>query len=140
MTAQLATPCGIDSSAITAISASGLKAVVSRKRPDQGDNPDEWFQGHGYESFPSGEVALQASFVTPIIADYAKSNPWLWSLELMPLYDAIGRLKAQAHWQSDVLAGWALGSGIGYWSATLKTPISVQILPRGLSVGISKRF
>jgi undecaprenyl-diphosphatase len=130
----------IDSSAISGIAAEGLKLAFSRARPDQGDNPNKWFQGHGYESFPSGEVTLQASFVTPIIAHYAKDDPWIWSLEILPLYDSIARMKSQAHWQSDVIAGWAIGTGLGYWTSTFKTPLTVQILPHGLTVGFSTRF
>jgi hypothetical protein len=130
----------VDSSVISGLGALGLKYAFSRARPDQGNNPNLWFQGSGHQSFPSGEVTLQASFVTPFIADYARQNPWIWSLELLPAYDAVARLKSQAHWQSDVIAGWALGSAIGYWSTTRTVPLSVQVLPKGLSVGFSKRF
>jgi undecaprenyl-diphosphatase len=130
----------VDSSAISGIAAEMLKYTLSRARPYQGDNPNRWFQGSGYQSFPSGEVTLQASFVTPFIANYAKQDPWIWSLEILPLYDGIARLKSQAHWQSDVIAGWALGTAAGYWSTLRATPLSVQILPRGLSVGFYKRF
>src|SRR5271165_6488444 len=130
----------VDSSAISGVAAFGLKYAFSRARPYQGDNPNLWFQGSGYQSFPSGEVTLQASFVTPFIVNYARQDPWVWALEVLPVYDAIARLKSQAHWQTDVLAGWALGTGVGYWSTTRAVPISVQVLPRGLSVGFSKRF
>jgi undecaprenyl-diphosphatase len=130
----------IDASTISGIASTGLKYVFSRARPDQGGNPDRWFRGSCCQSFPSGEVTLQASFVTPFIANYSAKNPWVWSLELLPIYDGIARMKSQAHWQTDVLAGWALGSGIGYWSTTRKVPISVQILPRGWSVGFATRF
>jgi hypothetical protein len=130
----------VDASVISAAGAELLKYGFSRARPNQGDNPNLWFKGHGYESFPSGEVTLQASFVTPFIANYARQNPWIWTLEILPVYDAFARMKSQAHWQSDVIAGWALGSAVGYWSSTRTTPISVQILPRGLSVGFYKRF
>jgi undecaprenyl-diphosphatase len=129
-----------DASVLSGIAAEGLKRAFSRARPSQGGNPDKWFQGSCCESFPSGEVTLQASFVTPIIAHYAKDDPWIWGLEALPLYDSIGRLKSQAHWQTDVIAGWALGSAIGYWSAQRETPLSVRVLPRGISIGISKRF
>jgi len=130
----------VDSSIISGIGAQGLKYAFSRARPNQGDNPNLWFQGSGHQSFPSGEVTLQASFVTPIIHNYAKSNPWVWTLEVLPVYDAIARMKSQAHWQTDVIAGWVIGTGIGYWTTTFNTPLSVQILPRGISVGFSKRF
>jgi PAP2 superfamily protein len=130
----------IDASAISGIGAALLKNGFGRPRPYQNDNPDKWFRGKGYSSFPSGEVTLQASFVTPFIANYARENPWIWSLEILPVYDAFARLKSQAHWQSDVIAGWALGTAVGYWSTTRSTPFSVQILPRGMSIGYYKRF
>jgi len=130
----------VDSSVISGVGAQLLKYGFGRTRPSQGNDPNAWFKGSRYQSFPSGEVTLQASFVTPFIANYARQNPWVWSLEILPLYDAFARVKSQAHWQSDVIAGWALGTAVGYWSTTRATPISVEILPRGLSVGFYKRF
>jgi undecaprenyl-diphosphatase len=130
----------VDASIIAGAGAELLKYGFSRARPYQGDNPNQWFRGRCCQSFPSGEVTLQASFVTPFIANYARQNPWIWSLEILPVYDAVARLKSRAHWQTDVIAAWALGTGVGYWSTTQKTPLSVQILPRGLSVGYYKRF
>jgi undecaprenyl-diphosphatase len=130
----------IDASVISGVAATGLKYAFSRARPYQGNNPNLWFQGSGHQSFPSGEVTLQASFVTPFISNYGRQDPWIWGLEILPVYDAFARLKSQAHWQTDVIAGWALGTAVGYWSSTRATPLSVQILPRGLSVGFSKRF
>ncbi|HWJ33641.1 MAG TPA: phosphatase PAP2 family protein [Steroidobacteraceae bacterium] len=130
----------MDASTISGIGAAILKRGFGRARPSQGGNPNQWFKGSCCESFPSGEVTLQASFVTPFIANYARENPWVWSLEALPVYDAIARMKSQAHWQSDVIAGWALGSAVGYWATTLGTPLSVRVLPGGLSVGFNKRF
>jgi hypothetical protein len=130
----------IDASAISGIGAAILKRGFARARPTQGNDPNQWFKGSCCQSFPSGEVTLQASFVTPFIANYARQNPWIWSLEILPVYDAIARLKSRAHWQTDVIGGWALGSAVGYWSTTRATPISVQILPHGMSVGFYKRF
>ncbi len=131
----------IDSTAVAVVAAQTLKYAFSRARPSQGRGPDKWFQGGCCQSFPSGEVTLQASSVTPIILDEAaRGHPWIWALELLPLYDGIGRLKQQAHWQTDVLAGWVLGTASGYWAAHRDTPLSVQILPGGLSVGLQKRF
>jgi len=130
----------IDSSAIAGLTATGMKRIFGRPRPDQGNDPNAWFKGSCCQSFPSGEVTLQASFVTPFIVHYHHDNPWIWALELLPLYDGIARMKSQAHWQTDVLAGWALGSAVGYWTTTWKTPLTVRILPKGVSVGISMRF
>jgi hypothetical protein len=130
----------VDSTAVSSLTAEALKLSFSRARPNQGNNPNQWFKGRCCDSFPSGEVTLQASFVTPFIANYARDYPWIWSLELLPAYDAIARVKSQEHWQTDVIAGWVLGTAVGYWATTRSTPLSVQILPRGLTVGYYKRF
>jgi hypothetical protein len=130
----------VDASLISSIAAEALKVSFSRARPNQGNSPNQWFKGRCCDSFPSGEVTLQASFVTPFIANYADAYPWVWSLELLPTYDAIARLKSQEHWQTDVVAGWLLGSAAGYWAATRSVPLSVQILPHAISVGFHKRF
>jgi undecaprenyl-diphosphatase len=130
----------LDASALSAVAAQLLKYGFSRARPNQGYGPDAWFKGSCCQSFPSGEVTLQASFVTPLIINYQKQDPWIWALAALPVYDAIARLKSQAHWQTDVIAGGLLGAGFGYWATTRDTPLFVQILPRGVSVGLKKRF
>jgi undecaprenyl-diphosphatase len=130
----------LDASAISGVGAAILKRSFSRARPNQGGNPNQWFKGACCESFPSGEVTLQASFAAPFIANYARLHPWVWTLEALPIYDGIARMKSQAHWQTDVIAGWLLGSAVGYWTTTRETPFSVQILPRGVSAGFYKRF
>ena len=129
-----------DASVFSGVTAVVLKYAFSRARPIQGNNPNAWFRGHGGQSFPSGEVTLQASFVTPFILDYSHDHPWVWALEILPLYDAYARMKSRAHWQSDVIAGWALGTGFGYWATRRKVPLLVEILPDGVSVGFVKRF
>jgi membrane-associated phospholipid phosphatase len=130
----------IDASSISGIAATILKDTVGRPRPYQRDDPNQWFKGSRYHSFPSGEVTLQASFVTPFIVNYMREHPWILALVALPAYDAIARLKSQAHWQTDVIAGGLLGTGVGYWSTTRTTPISVQLLPTGVAVGFYKRF
>jgi undecaprenyl-diphosphatase len=128
-----------DSEAISAVAAQVMKYTFRRARPNSGQGPNAWFVSGG-DSFPSGEVTLQASFVTPFIVNYGRRYPWVWALELLPAYDAVARMKAQAHWQTDVLAGWALGTAVGYLATTWETPIFVQILPHGLTIGFAKRF
>jgi hypothetical protein len=130
----------VDSTAASSITAEVLKLSFSRARPNEGNDPHGWFKGRCCDSFPSGEVTLQASFVTPFIVNYGRDYPWVWALELLPAYDSLARLKSQEHWQTDVIAGWAIGSAIGYWTTTRRIPISVQVLPGGLSVGLSHRF
>lgn len=131
----------IDASVIAGVGAQGLKYAFGRERPAQTADPNQWFKGRHAGSFPSGEVTLQAAFVTPLISRYHNEQPWIWALEVLPAYDAIARVKSQAHWQSDVLAGWALGSAVGYWTG-LRTdsPFSVQILPNAVTVGWRTKF
>jgi membrane-associated phospholipid phosphatase len=129
-----------DSMALSGISAQLLKYAFGRARPTQGNDPNAWFRGRGHQSFPSGEVVEQASFVTPFIVDYQRTQPWVWALEILPAYVSVARLKSQAHWQSDLIAGWLLGTGIGYLATKPHVPIFVQVLPGGVSVGLYKRF
>jgi hypothetical protein len=46
------------------------EAAVQPSRPSQTDDPGDWFQGHGHNSFPSGEVMLVTTAVTPFVLEY----------------------------------------------------------------------
>lgn len=126
----------IDSSVFSGVTAQGMKWAFGRERPSQTSSPNEWFKGSHAQSFPSGEVTLQASFVTPFIVNYGNSDPWVWALEILPAYDAVARVKNGAHWQTDVIAGWALGTGFGYVAARNESPFFLSILPHSFMVGL----
>jgi len=132
----------IDASASSGIVALALKYSFSRVRPiDSGGDPNLWFKGHGNQSFPSGEVTLVSAVVTPLVLEYRHDNPWIYALEALPLYDAVGRMKLQAHWQSDVLAGFALGTGAGWlMHSRAGTPLILGALPHGFYIGLKKEF
>ena len=131
----------IDSSVFGQVTSEAGKRIFGRRRPSQTDDPNDWFNHGGCcHSFPSSEVTLQASFVTPFIVNYAADNPWVWALEVLPAYDAIARVKSGAHWQTDVLAGWAIGTAFGYWSAKRNDPLFLQLMPGGIAVGLHTRF
>lgn len=130
----------LDASALSEGTAEIAKRAFSRARPTQTSDPNQWFQGSCCRSFPSGEVTLQAAFVTPFIVNYAGEHPWVWALEALPAYDAVARVKTRAHWQTDVIAGWALGTGFGYWSAKRDSPLFLQVMPQGIAVGLHTRF
>jgi len=130
----------VDSLAIGAVTAAGMKVIFTRARPSQTGDPGLWFQGHGHYSFPSGEVMEITTAVTPFILEYGADHPAVWALELLPAYDAIARVKSQAHWQTDVLASFAIGTAIGYYTHSRSTALSVGLLPHGLTVGWKKSF
>ena len=130
----------LDATAFSAVAAQALKYSFSRARPSQTSSPNQWFQGSCCQSFPSGEVTLQASFVTPFILEYNQDHPWVWSLEALPLYDAIARMKTQGHWQTDVLSSWALGTAFGIFAHNRDTPFFLSVMPHGIMVGWHTSF
>ena len=78
--------------------------------------------------------------VTPFIAEYGRDHPAVWTLAALPVYVGVARLKGQAHWQTDVIAGAALGAGIGYYEYTRESAWSATVLPHGITVGFRKKF
>lgn len=117
-----------------------LSNTFQRQRPEDTSNPNRWFQGFGNTSFPSGHAMLSAAAVTPIMLEYGKDHPWVWALSAIPLYEGIARVKTRMHWQTDVLAGWAIGAALGWYAHTRKVPILIMVLPHGFGVGLYTRF
>ena len=129
-----------DAIAIGAVTAQGMKVAFSRARPTQTDDPGMWFQGSGHKSFPSGEVMTMTTAVTPLILEYGREYPAVWALAALPVYDGIARVKVNAHWQTDVLASMAIGTALGVYAHSRPIPISVAVLPHGITVGWRKSF
>ncbi len=131
----------IDASLLGGVSSEVLKFAFSRERPSQTADPNQWFAGHGAQSFPSGEVTLTSAVVTPLVLEYGHDHPQIYALELLPVYDAIARMKVRAHWQSDVIAGFALGTAAGYYAhARSGTPLVLSVMPHGIYVGLQKSW
>jgi undecaprenyl-diphosphatase len=130
----------IDASILGGAAALAGKSVFSRERPSQTADPSQWFKGGGNYSFPSGEVTATSAIVTPFVLEYGKDRPEIWALEALPAYDAIARMKVQGHWQTDVIAGFALGTGAGYYAHRLDSPLLLEALPRGFMVGLKQRW
>ncbi|MDA8110795.1 MAG: phosphatase PAP2 family protein [Betaproteobacteria bacterium] len=130
----------LDSSVLGAVSSTVAKEVFTRARPIQGNDPNAWFKGSGHYSFPSGEVTFVSAAVTPFVLEYGNDHPGVYALELLPLYDGIARMKSQAHWQTDVLAGFALGTAAGYFAHERNSPFILGLLPHGFEVGLKKRW
>jgi len=131
----------LDAMVLTAGTTTAMKYAFSRERPTQNSDPNDFFDGRGYGSFPSGEVAEIGAVVTPFILEYGHDHPAVYALALLPAYDAVARVKVQGHWQSDVLVGAAIGVGWGIWAHKRSSPLIMGLLPgRGLMVGYAKRF
>ena len=130
----------MDAMVMSLATTTAMKYVFQRERPDQGNGSGAFFAGSGNHSFPSGEVAQISAVVTPFILEYHHDHPWVYALALLPAYDAVARVKVRGHWQSDVLVGAAIGTGIGLWSAHRNSPLIVGWLPGGFQVGFIHRF
>jgi hypothetical protein len=130
----------MDSQILAVSSATAMKYAFTRERPSETSNPNNWFAHGSNYSFPSGEAAFSASLVTPFVLEYAGEHPTAYGLLLLPLYVGIGRVKNQEHWQTDVLAGWAVGGLSGWFAHSRETPLIVQVLPHGVVVGLKTRF
>jgi undecaprenyl-diphosphatase len=131
----------IDATLVSGLSSEALKRVFSRKRPIDSSDPNEWFTGHGNQSFPSGEVTVTSAIVTPLVLTYGHEHPAVYALELLPLYDAVARMKVQAHWQTDVIAGFALGTAAGYFmQRRQESPIVLSVMPHGVFIGLKKQW
>jgi membrane-associated phospholipid phosphatase len=131
---------GIDSEIIAGVSATAGKYIFTRARPSTADNPCLWFQGGSNYSFPSGEASVAAALVTPYVLEYGSEYPATYALLLLPHYVGAGRIKNQAHWQTDVLAGWAVGGLSGWYAHSRDVPIMIELLPRGVAVGLHTQF
>jgi undecaprenyl-diphosphatase len=50
-------------------------------------------------------------------------------------------VKVHGHWQSDVIAGFALGSATGYVMHKRKgSPLILSVMPHGIFVGLEHEF
>jgi len=130
----------LDSSIFAAAAATVGKEVFTRSRPAQTEDPNKWFQGKGHYSFPSGEVSFVSAAVAPFVFEYRADHPSVYALELLPLYDGIARMKSHAHWQTDVLAGFALGTAAGYYAHDRSSPYFLQYMPHAFEVGLKARW
>lgn len=128
-----------DAAVFSGIAEAALKRIFSRERPSQTSDPDRWFTGHG-QSFPSGEVTTTSSLVAPLVLEFGGDHPAVYALELLPIYDGIARVKTRGHWQSDVLAGFALGTAAGYLLHRPGSPVILSLLPHGFAIGFRKEF
>jgi membrane-associated phospholipid phosphatase len=131
---------GIDSEILAKATATAGKHIFARARPSTSDNPCLWFQGGSNYSFPSGEASVAAALVTPYVLEFGGEYPAAYALLLLPLYVGAGRIKNQAHWQTDVLAGWAVGGLSGWYAHSRDVPIMIELLPRGFAAGYKRQF
>jgi membrane-associated phospholipid phosphatase len=105
----------LEAGGLSFVSAYALKYVVRRARPDATTDPNHFFRGG--TSFPS-EHATAAFAVGTVFAE--SGNPrYRWIRRTIGygvgIYTAYSRLKHNAHWLSDTVAGAALGMATAHF-------------------------
>ena len=128
-----------ESGVASVLLAEGLQLMTGRQSPSMTGDPNKWFAG-GKGSFPSTHVTLTTAIVTPFIYQYIHDDPWIAALAVLPMYEMVARVKAREHWQTDVLAGAALGFGVGAYESHRNSPFIFTVLPGGAYVGFRHSF
>lgn len=130
----------MDAMAFSTVTTEVAKYAFSRERPRDSADSGAFFKGHGNDSFPSLHVAAMSAVVTPVVLEYGREYPEVYGLEALIAYEIIGRVKTQDHWQSDVLVGWLIGAGYGWYAHGREQPLILEALPNGFYVGFKKAF
>ena len=125
---------GIMSQLVTEV----YKTTAKRERPREDLGSNAW--GENGKSFVSGHVSGMTAMVTPYILEYKEQNPWIHLLWALPIYQMVGRVKANAHWQSDVLGGGIVGFASGYWAHHLDYPFTLYFVDDNVYFGLKAKF
>jgi membrane-associated phospholipid phosphatase len=100
----------LEAAGLSTVNAYALKYIIRREGPYQTSDPNEWFKSGG-KSFPSEHAT--ASFAIGTVLAEAGSDDYRWLRRVLGYGLGIGtsylRLKHNAHWLSDTVAGGALG-------------------------------
>ncbi len=130
----------LDGAALAGASTYALKFTFGRERPSQTNNPNLWFMGAHAQSFPSGDVSSITGLVTPMILEYRRSDPAVYALAALPVFDMFARVKAHGHWETDVTGGALVGVLSGYFAHEMSHPLILSIMPHAVEVGLGRRF
>lgn len=101
----------------------GLKGIFGRLRPEQTDNPHQWFEttgknpfsNEGNSSFPSGHAISSFGIVTPWVVYYP--SVFTYALYVIPVGTMLSRLAIYKHWATDMAAGATIGILMGRFLA-----------------------
>lgn len=100
----------LEAAGLSSVTAYALKFAVGREGPDETDNPNEWGKG-GSGTFPSWHST--AAFAVGTVLAESGNDEYRWVRRLLGYglgaATSYERLKHNAHWLSDTVAGAALG-------------------------------
>jgi len=104
---------GLSASLISGLVSSGIKGIIGRARPNTGDGPGTFAPFKHDYSFPSGHATGAFAFASVIATHY--DTPWV-NVTAYGIASLVGiaRIRLNAHWTSDVIAGGLIGGLIGH--------------------------
>lgn len=101
----------LEAAGLGGVTAYALKYIVARQGPDRTSNPNQWFKSGG-NSFPSFHAT--AAFAVGTVLAESGNDEYRWLRRLLGYglgaATSYERLKHNAHWLSDTVAGAALGA------------------------------
>ncbi|MGH7329919.1 MAG: phosphatase PAP2 family protein, partial [Polyangiaceae bacterium] len=104
---------GFSADVISALVTSTIKGIVGRARPNTGLGPHHFRPLQGDYSFPSGHATGAFAFASVIAAHY--DSPWIDATAYgIAGLVGVARIRLDAHWTSDVIAGGLIGGLIGH--------------------------
>jgi len=120
-----------------------LKYATQRRRPDE-DAGNGFWNGKGFsrdrDSFPSGHSTAVWSVATVIATQYSEEGwvpPLAYGLATLTCY---GRLHADRHWLSDVIAGALIGYTSGKMTTSTTPRFQIYHDPGRSLIGMQYHF
>jgi PAP2 superfamily len=107
----------VEAAGLSLTSAYALKFVAGRERPDQTSDPDKW-RSSGGSSFPSTHAAAAFAIGAVLAESGNDDNRWVrrfLGYGAIAGYTAFERLKHNAHWLSDDIAGAEIGGATAHF-------------------------
>jgi undecaprenyl-diphosphatase len=106
----------VEAGGLSVVTSFALKFAGGRERPDQTDDPNRWRKGGS--SFPS--LHTSAAFAIGTVLAESGNDDYRWVRRFLGYgaiagYTAFERLKHNAHWLSDDVAGAALGGATAHF-------------------------
>ncbi len=97
-----------------------LKDMIGRERPNREEGPFRFHPFSGNASLPSGHATAAFALASSVAEHFSNS---LWAA--VPVYGlasavALSRVRANAHFASDVLVGAAIGTAVGRTTSRLE--------------------
>ncbi len=111
----------LEAGGLASVTGFALKTVAGRERPNAPTDPNAWRQHGG--SFPS--LHASAAFAIGTVLAESGNDDYRWVRRVIGYgvasATAFERLKHNAHWLSDVVAGGALGAATGVFVVNRET-------------------